>query len=343
MMRISPILPLPTESNWTAHVLSRTLCHMLLWTAVLNLVAGTHADLPKAVVKLEPPWIQVLKDDSVTLKCEGTHNPRNYSTQWLHNERSIPGQVLPNYTFKATVNDSGEYRCRMGQTSLSDPVHLGVISDWLVLQTTKLMFEEGETIMLRCHSWMNKRLNKIVFYQNEKAVKFHHFEDTFSISNANHSHSGDYYCKAHLGKPAYNSKPVTITVQGPKSSSSLPILTIVAAVTGIAVAAIVIILVSLIYLKRKQAPALPGNPDHRDMGETLSKEVGEYSMPSEGTVPVPVSPGPPSGLDPGRSSSYNPDHEEPAKSEAENSITYSLLKHPEALNEEEEHDYQNRI
>ncbi|XP_051003786.1 LOW QUALITY PROTEIN: low affinity immunoglobulin gamma Fc region receptor II-like [Acomys russatus] len=341
MMRISPVLPLPMESNWTAHVLSRTLCHMLLWTAVLNLVAGTHADLPKAVVKLEPPWIQVLKDDSVTLKCEGTHNPGNYSTQWLHNERSISGQVQPNYTFKATVNDSGEYRCRMGQTSLSDPVHLGVISDWLVLQTPKLMFEEGETIMLRCHSWMNKRLRRVLVYQNEKAVKFHHFEDTFSISNANHRHSGDYYCQGFLGWLPFSSKPVTITVQGPKSSRSLPVLTIVTAVTGIAVATIVI---SLICLKRKQAPALPGNPDHRDMGETLPKEVDEYSMPSEGTVPVPVSPGPPSRLDPGRSSSYNPpDNEEPAKSEAEKSITYSILKHPEALNEEEEHDYQNRI
>lgn len=72
-------------------------------------------------------------------------------------------------------------------------------------------------------------------------------------------------------------------------------MTIVAAVTGIAVAAIVIILVFLIYLKQKQAPDKPS------------------------------------------------DHEEPAKTEAENSITYSLLKHPETLNEEEEHDYENRI
>ncbi|NP_001405937.1 low affinity immunoglobulin gamma Fc region receptor II-b isoform 5 [Mus musculus] len=286
-MGILPFLLIPMESNWTVHVFSRTLCHMLLWTAVLN--------LPKAVVKLEPPWIQVLKEDTVTLTCEGTHNPGNSSTQWFHNGRSIRSQVQASYTFKATVNDSGEYRCQMEQTRLSDPVDLGVISDWLLLQTPQLVFLEGETITLRCHSWRNKLLNRISFFHNEKSVRYHHYSSNFSIPKANHSHSGDYYCKGSLGRTLHQSKPVTITVQGPKSSRSLPVLTIVAAVTGIAVAAIVIILVSLVYLKKKQ---VPDNP---------------------------------------------PDLEEAAKTEAENTITYSLLKHPEALDEETEHDYQNHI
>ncbi|CAH6789457.1 Fcgr2b [Phodopus roborovskii] len=334
-MRIPPFLPLPMESNWAAYSLSQTLCHMLLWTAVLNLVAGTQ-DLPKAVVKLEPPWIQVLKEDSVTLKCEGTHNPGNYSTQWLHNGKSIWSQVQPSYTFKASNNDSGEYQCQMGQTGLSDPVQLGVISDWLLLQTPQLVFEEGETIMLRCHSWRNKLMTKVTFYKNGKSVRYHHSFGNFSISKANHSHSGDYYCTARLGKSQYSSKPVTITVQEPRSNRSLPVLTIVAAVTGIAVAAIVIILVCLIYLKRKQAPALPGNPDHREKGDTLPKELGEYSVPSGDSVPV--SPGPPCGLEPASSSSL-PE----LVVSVENTITYSLLKHPEAPDEDAEPDYQNHI
>ncbi|XP_076794060.1 low affinity immunoglobulin gamma Fc region receptor II-b isoform X2 [Arvicanthis niloticus] len=338
---LPPFLPLPMESNWTAHVLSRTLCHMLLWTAVLTLVAGTH-DLPRAVVKLEPPWIQVLKEDLVTLTCEGTHNPGNSSTQWFHNGSPIPSQVQANYTFKADINNSGEYQCRMEQTGLSDPVHLGVISDWLLLQTPQLVFLEGETITLRCHSWKNKQLNRILFYQNGKSVKFHHHGNNFSIPKANHSHSGDYYCQGDLGRTRHSSKPVTITVQEPKSSRSLPVLTIVAAVTGIAVAAIVIILVSLIYLKKKQVPALPGNPDLREKGETLPEELGDYTVPSGDSVSV--SPGPPSGLEPTSSRSYNPsDLEEAAKTEVDNTITYSLLKHPEAPDEEVESDYQNHI
>ncbi|CAO2638296.1 Low affinity immunoglobulin gamma Fc region receptor II, partial [Lemmus lemmus] len=301
------------------------------------------ADLPKAVVKLEPPWIRVLTEDSVTLKCEGTHNPGNYSTQWLHNGRSIRSQIGPNYTFKATVNDSGEYQCRLEQTILSDPVQLEVIADWLLLQTPQLVFEEGGTIILRCHSWKSKPLKKVILYQNGKSVKYHQSNSSFSISKANHSHSGDYYCTAFLGRGNYFSKSVTITVQAPRSSSSsVPVLTIVAAVTGIAVATLVIILVSLIYIKQKQAPALPGNPDPREMGDTLPKELGEYSVPSEGSVPG--SPGPPCGLEPASNSYYNlPDLGEVAKTEVENTITYSLLKHPEVPDEDAEPDYQKHI
>uniref|UniRef100_A0A8C8YKN0 Ig-like domain-containing protein n=1 Tax=Prolemur simus TaxID=1328070 RepID=A0A8C8YKN0_PROSS len=84
--------------------------------------------LPKAAVRLEPPWINVLKEDDVTLTCWGAHTPGNYSTQWFHNGSSIPTQIQPSYRFKAKTNDSGEYRCQTGQSSLSDPVHLNVFS-----------------------------------------------------------------------------------------------------------------------------------------------------------------------------------------------------------------------
>ncbi|XP_052057081.1 low affinity immunoglobulin gamma Fc region receptor III-like isoform X9 [Apodemus sylvaticus] len=180
--------------------------------------ADRQTDLQKAVVKLEPPWIQVLKEDIVTLTCEGAHNLGNSSTQWFHNGRSIWSQVQPSYTFKASENDSGEYRCRTEQTSLSDPVHLGVISDWLLLQTPRLVFLEGETITLRCHSWQSKHLNKISFFRNGKSVRFHNSYNNFSIPKANHNHSGDYYCIGRMGSAQRKSKPVTITVQVPASA-----------------------------------------------------------------------------------------------------------------------------
>lgn len=88
------------------------------------------------------------------------------------------------------------------------------LSDWLLLQTPQLVFLEGETIMLRCHSWRNKHLSRISFFQNGRSVRFHHQSTNFSIPKANHSHSGDYYCKGNLGKMSYSSKLVTITVQG---------------------------------------------------------------------------------------------------------------------------------
>uniref|UniRef100_A0A7N9CVM6 Ig-like domain-containing protein n=1 Tax=Macaca fascicularis TaxID=9541 RepID=A0A7N9CVM6_MACFA len=233
-----------------------------------------------------PDGSSVLGRDSVRLPPADSD-----STQWFHNGNLIPTHTQPSYRFKATMI-AGEYRCQTGRTSLSDPVHLTVLSEWLALQTPHLEFREGETIMLRCHSWKDKPLIKVTFFQNGKSKKFSHMDPNFSIPQANHSHSGDYHCTGNIGYTPYSSKPVTITVQVPSMGSSSPIGIIVAVVTGIAVAAIVAAVVALIYCRKKRISANPTNPDEAD-------KVG-----------------------------------------AENTITYSLLMHPDAL---EEPDDQNRV
>ncbi|KAK2116460.1 Low affinity immunoglobulin gamma Fc region receptor II-b [Saguinus oedipus] len=269
---------------------------MLLWTAVLFLapVAGTPAAPSKAVLKLKPPWINVLQEDLVILTCQGAHSPESNSTQWFHNGNLIPTQKQPSYSFKAKNNDSGEYRCQTGRTSLSDTVHLTVLSEWLVIQSPRLEFQEGETIILRCHSWKDKPLVKVTVFQNGKSKKYSHLDTSFSIPQANHSHSGDYHCTGSVGHMLCSSKPVTITVQVP-SMSSLRMGIIVAVVTGIAIAAIVAAVVTLIYCRKKRISANPTNPDEAD-------KVG-----------------------------------------AENTITYSLLMHPDTLKELIEPDDQNHI
>nr|XP_044614165.1 low affinity immunoglobulin gamma Fc region receptor III-like isoform X2 [Equus asinus] len=184
---------------------------------VLLLLASADrgSGLPKAVVSLEPPWNNVLREDSVTLKCQGAHTPEDNPTQWFHNGSPIPTQVQPSYSFKAQENDSGDYRCQTGQTSLSDPVHLDVISDWLLLQTPRLVFQEGEPIHLRCHSLQNRPLLSITFYQNGKSLTFFHNTSTFSILQANRNHSGKYHCSGTIERMQHSSQPVNITVQGP--------------------------------------------------------------------------------------------------------------------------------
>ncbi|XP_053464184.1 low affinity immunoglobulin gamma Fc region receptor II-b isoform X1 [Nycticebus coucang] len=295
-MPIPSFLLLPTtERGWADCKPSQPLGHMFLWTAVLFLapVAGTPAVLPKAVVKLEPPWINVLQEDAVTLTCWGPQAPGDYPTQWFYNGSSLPTQAQPSYRFKAMKNDSGEYRCQTGQTSVSDPVHLDVFSDWLLLQTPHLEFQEGESITLRCHSWRNKPLTQISFFQNGIAKKFSHANSNFSIPQANHSHSGDYYCSGIIGRTPYSSQAVAIAVQRPKESSSPLTVMIVAVVAGIAVVAIIAAIAALTYRKRKQTS---GNPEHREMGETLPEDPGEYHVPLGDTVMS--HPGLPDGLEP---------------------------------------------
>nr|KAF6413193.1 Fc fragment of IgG receptor IIa [Molossus molossus] len=185
-----------------------------LTVLVLLLLDRGAADLPKAVLSLEPPWVNVLRGDTVTLNCQGAQGPGDRSTQWFFSGTAIPAQAQPSYSFQASSNDSGEYRCQTGQASLSDPVHLDVTSAWLLLQTPGLVFQEGDPIELRCHTWRNWSFYKITFYQDGKSKQFSHRNSSFSIPRANANHSGEYYCSAFVGQLLYTSQPVSITVQG---------------------------------------------------------------------------------------------------------------------------------
>ncbi|XP_011808397.1 PREDICTED: low affinity immunoglobulin gamma Fc region receptor II-a isoform X2 [Colobus angolensis palliatus] len=259
--------------------MSQNVCSSNLWllqplTVLLLLASADSQAAPlKAVLKLEPPWINVLQEDSVTLTCRGAHSPDSDSTQWFHNGNLIPTHTQPSYRFKANNNDSGEYRCQTGRTSLSDPVHLTVLSEWLALQTPHLEFQEGETIMLRCHSWKDKPLIKVTFFQNGISKKFSYVDPNFSIPQANHSHSGDYHCTGNIGYTSYSSKPVTITVQVPSVSSSSPMGINVAVVTGIAVAAIVAAVVALIYCRKKRISANSTDPVKAAQFEALGRQT----------------------------------------------------------------------
>ncbi|XP_019321329.1 low affinity immunoglobulin gamma Fc region receptor II-b isoform X2 [Panthera pardus] len=280
-MQIPSTRPLPAARSDRAEcVPCPPLGDMLLWTALLFLgpVLGTPG-LPKAVVDLEPPWILVLREDNVTLKCQGAHTAGDHSIRWFHNGSSIPTQVRPNYSFKATEKDRGEYACQTDQTSLSDPVYLDVFSDWLVLQTPSLVFQKGEPIVLRCHSWRNKPLYKITFFQNGKSKQFSPMNSTFSIPRANLSHSGEYHCTGLIGRSLQASQPVAITVQGSSWSDSSVTVMIAVAVAGIAAVAILAAVVAWFRHRQKQTS---GYPEHREMGETLPEEPGECSSPPGG-------------------------------------------------------------
>uniref|UniRef100_F6PW25 Ig-like domain-containing protein n=1 Tax=Ornithorhynchus anatinus TaxID=9258 RepID=F6PW25_ORNAN len=187
---------------------------MLLLTALLVLApgGGRADDPPKSVLILSPPWINVFRTDSVTLNC-GSPDPSGDVTQWFHNG-TVLGIQTPSYSIQEiTFNDSGEYRCRTGGSALSDPVRLDVYSDWLLLQATGSVFLEGEPVVLRCHSWKNHPLYKVIFYQDGKALKFFHQNSNFSIPRANQSHSGSYFCSGSMGHERFTSSVFNITVR----------------------------------------------------------------------------------------------------------------------------------
>ncbi|XP_054977179.1 low affinity immunoglobulin gamma Fc region receptor III-like [Sorex araneus] len=176
--------------------------------------ADDRAELPKAEVTLDPPWINVLQEDQVTLHCQGPRGQGDSDTHWLHNGSSVAAEGQHNLSFRATSEASGDYSCRTDHSRLSDPVRLAVVSDWLLVQTPALEFWEGDPIVLRCHSWRNKPLVKITFFQDGVAKGFSPGNRNFSIPRANTSHGGQYHCRGFIGRAVHSSGPVAISVRG---------------------------------------------------------------------------------------------------------------------------------
>ncbi|XP_057583697.1 low affinity immunoglobulin gamma Fc region receptor III-A-like isoform X2 [Hippopotamus amphibius kiboko] len=185
--------------------------------ALLLLVSAvTQADLQKAEVHLHPPWDRVLADDYVALTCQGNHPPGNSATKWWHNGTLISNQA-PSYFIKPVrVEDSGEYRCQTGLSAPSDPVTLNVYMGWLLLQAPRWVFQEGEPIQLKCHSWKNKTVEKVQYFQNGRGKQYTYHNSDFHIAEAKLEHSGSYFCRGIIGNKNESSEAVNITVQGPE-------------------------------------------------------------------------------------------------------------------------------
>lgn len=201
-----------------------SMCPRLLSTALLLIVSsGIRAGFQKAVVILDPKWVRVLKDDSVTLRCQATSSPGDNSTKWFHNGSLIPHQYATYVISTARVEDSGEYKCQTALSMLSDPVNLEVHVGWLLLQTTQRPeFQEGDPIWLNCHSWQSRPLYKVTYLQNGKGKKYFHQNSELYIPKATQNHSGSYFCRGIIGRNNKSSEALRIIVRDPISSSTSP-------------------------------------------------------------------------------------------------------------------------
>ncbi|XP_072504930.1 low affinity immunoglobulin gamma Fc region receptor II-like [Notamacropus eugenii] len=193
---------------------------LLLPPFLLLLAAAIRSNgSPRAVVTLEPPWYNVLQGDYVTLTCEGFQSRGKDSFEWLHNGSALPIHQGSYNITAVKVEDSGEYQCRAEGTALSSPVKLQVSRDWLLLQVERLKFMEGDTMILRCHTWRNKPLHKVIYYQNDIALKYELQSFNYIVSPVNSAHSGSYYCRGKIGNIDFVSTTVVITVQEGKWST----------------------------------------------------------------------------------------------------------------------------
>lgn len=87
-------------------------------------------------------------------------------------------------------------------------------SAWLLLQASQWVFQEGQPIRMRCHSWKNRLVLKVQYFQDGRGKKFSYQNTEFHIPKAMHKHGGSYFCRGIIGQHNVSSEAVNITVLG---------------------------------------------------------------------------------------------------------------------------------
>ncbi|XP_077607815.1 Fc receptor-like protein 3 isoform X5 [Crocuta crocuta] len=143
---------------------------MLLWLLLLILAPGQHpaGALPKALLLLKPPWSTTFKGEAVTLICKDHHPLAQESISWYHN-----GRHLENQSEKIKIKTSGYYSCKTQRSSLSNPVHVQFLTDWLILQASHPVFE-GDPVVLRCRGKKEEEIMEKSYYKNKKIIQNHY-------------------------------------------------------------------------------------------------------------------------------------------------------------------------
>ncbi|KAJ1064394.1 PREDICTED: high affinity immunoglobulin epsilon receptor subunit alpha [Capra hircus] len=186
----------------------------LLWIALLLFSPdGMSAANWKSKVSLNPPWREIFRGETVTLTCGANRSSENESSVWIHNGTTLKETNSRWDIVKARMQDSGEYQCRIKGFAISEPVYLNVISDWLILQASAEVMMEGESLFLRCHSWKNLNAFKVIYYKDNRALKYWYENHNISITNVTEGDSGIYYCVGRIQRLNYTSNKLKIIVK----------------------------------------------------------------------------------------------------------------------------------
>ncbi|XP_014638724.1 PREDICTED: Fc receptor-like B [Ceratotherium simum simum] len=182
-------------------------------------IAPSHtppATLEKPILSLHPPWTTIFKGERVTLRCDGYHplllELRPISTLWY-----LGHLLLPSHKKSIEVQTPGVYRCQTRGAPVSDPIHLSVSNDWLILQVPYAAVFEGEPLVMRCRGWYDKMVYKLHYYHDGQAVRYFHSSANYTVPQARASDSGRYQCSGTMripveSAPMFSSK-VAVTVQ----------------------------------------------------------------------------------------------------------------------------------
>ncbi|MGH0177652.1 UNVERIFIED_CONTAM: hypothetical protein FKN15_006970 [Acipenser sinensis] len=149
----------------------------------------------KAVLTLDPPWAVILTGDKITLKCAA--DDFWYFKWYRAGENEITAKE---YTINtAAVSHSGEYTCKgyhyLSESILSDPIHITVSDEQVILQTPTQPVFEGDSLTLRCRVRYISHITRADYYKDNKELQSQAGTE-LSVAHVSKSDEGSYKCTA---------------------------------------------------------------------------------------------------------------------------------------------------
>nr|XP_015864358.1 LOW QUALITY PROTEIN: high affinity immunoglobulin epsilon receptor subunit alpha-like [Peromyscus maniculatus bairdii] len=168
--------------------------------------------LKKSVVSLNPPWIRIFTGEKVTLTCHGNNPLQNSSTKWIHSGSNSNVTTSHLDIVSATIQNSGKYISPNQGCYKSDPVHLEVMEEWLILQTSADVVMEGGSFLIRCHGWKNWDIYMVTYYKDGLGLTYYYDGLNTFIRNDTFNDSDTFHCWGRLHGLHFDSEKVRITV-----------------------------------------------------------------------------------------------------------------------------------
>ncbi|XP_044530792.1 Fc receptor-like A [Gracilinanus agilis] len=110
-----------------------------------------------------------------------------------------------------TESEGYSYENFKGYT-FSNPLHLIVSYDWLILQGPTQPVFEGDSLILHCLAWGNLPLSQVTFYRDGSALGPPGPDMVFSISSVHTVDSGHYHCTGIFESPGPGVKKAAAVV-----------------------------------------------------------------------------------------------------------------------------------
>ncbi|KAG8560151.1 hypothetical protein GDO81_014812, partial [Engystomops pustulosus] len=169
----------------------------------------------RPVVTFTPNYKKIFPSEKMTMTCDvGSTIGEGMDYIWykdnspVHNGKSFTIQY-------AGTSHSGSYRCQTRPGEISDPVTLGVIHGWVILQTPLHVYE-GDDINIRCHHYPGYYGGQTIFYKDNKVIRDWGDDAEYNISNVSRTTAGTYRCRKYVYRHLLyyqHEDKVSVTVQ----------------------------------------------------------------------------------------------------------------------------------